>query len=171
MALALGLAAVAAGEARAQSTTFKDTLSSVDIFQPITLSKDYDLRFGVIVRPVSGGGNVTINPGTGFRTADPGIGLVNSTGFYAPGRALYSVTGEGGQQFSIGIPVTATMTRQGGAQTINVNLSSSSASGTLTNSLGAQGTAQFGVGGTMAVNSTTVVGFYSGLYTVTVNYN
>jgi hypothetical protein len=170
-AVALIAVSTAAGEACAQASASQTTQGSVTIFQPIALAKDTDLSFGVVVRPVTGSGNVTINATTGARTADSGIGLLNTGTFTGPGRATFTVTGEGGQTFTVGIPVSFTMTRTGGSETIVVTLASSTATATLSNALGATGTANFGVGGTIPVAAATASGAYTGNFLVTVNYN
>jgi hypothetical protein len=165
-ATVVAAALAAAGSACAQSSANVSTTGSATIFQPIAISKTADLVFGTIVRPLTGSGAVTINASTGARTVDPGVGQLGS-GFH---QASYTVTGEGGQAFNIGIPTGFTMTRTGGSETLTVNLASSVASGTLSNALGTQGTLPFGVGGTLTVTNTTASGAYQGTFTVTVNY-
>jgi hypothetical protein len=165
-ATAVAAALAAAGSACAQSSANVSTTGSATIFQPIAISKTADLAFGTIVRPLAGSGAVTINAATGARTVDPGVGQLGS-GFH---QATYSVTGEGGQAFNIGIPTGFIMTRTGGSETLTVNLASSVTSGTLSSSLGSQGTQTFGVGGTLTVSNTTASGAYQGTFTVTVNY-
>lgn len=165
-ATAVAAALVVAGQACAQSSANVSTNGSATIFQPIAINKTADLTFGTIVRPLAGSGVVTINASTGARTVDPGVGQLG-TGFH---QATYSVTGEGGQAFNIGIPTGFIMTRTGGSETLTVNLASSVASATLSNALGAQGTQTFGIGGTLTVANTTASGAYSGTFTVTVNY-
>lgn len=165
-ATAVAAALAAAAPAFAQASANVSTNGSATIFQPIAITKTADLTFGTIVRPLAGSGVVTINASTGARTVDPGVGQLGS-GFH---QATYSVTGEGGQAFNIGIPTGFVMTRTGGSETLTVNLASSVASGTLSSSLGSQGTQTFGVGGTLTVANTTASGAYTGSFTVTVNY-
>lgn len=165
-ATAVAAALAAAGSACAQASANVSTTGTATIFQPIAITKTADLAFGIIVRPLAGSGAVTINAATGARTVDPGVGQLGSGNH----QATYTVTGEGGQAFNIGIPTGFTMTRTGGSETLTVNLASSVASGTLSSALGSQGTQSFGVGGSLTVANTTASGAYSGTFTVTVNY-
>lgn len=164
-------AAGLASGAAAQSSANVSTTGSATIFQPISIAKNGDLRFGVIVRPLTGTGTVTQPAAGGPRTFTGGVALLNTAGFPSPQPATFTVTGEGGQTFTIGIPPSFTMTGPS-SSSLNVNLASSAASGTLSNALGAAGTAPFGVGGTITnISDTTASGTYTGNFTVTVTYN
>lgn len=173
---AMAAAAVAgfAASAHAQASASVPTTSSVTIFRPITLTKDSDLSFGTVVRPLAGSGTVTISQTDGTRQLS-GSGALLNTGApntQAPaGRATYTVSGEGGQTFSITVPSTFDMTRANGSETIQVVLTPSSTTGLLSNSLGTAGTATFGVGGSIEIDSNTAGGAYSGTFTTTVAYN
>lgn len=173
---ALSAAAVAgfAASAHAQASASQSTTASVTIFRPILLTKDSDLSFGTIVRPLAGSGTVVISQTDGSRSLT-GSGALLNTGApntqAAPGRATYTVSGEGGQTFVITVPPTFNMTRAGGSETIQVDLTPTATTGTLSNALGQAGTATFGVGGQILVESTTPSGAYSGTFTTTVAYN
>lgn len=158
-----------AAPAYAQSSATQSTTGSVKIIQPMTMAKDTDLAFGSVVKPNSGTNTVAIDASNGTRALSGGgdAALAPSTS----GRATYTVTGEGGQTFSITTPTTFDMTRQGGSETITVTLTKSAATGTLSGSLGSSGTATFGVGGSFSVASSTATGAYSGTFDVTVAYN
>lgn len=163
-------AAAAASAALAQASANVSTTGSATIFQPIAIAKTADLSFGVIVRPASGSATVTVPAAGGARTFTGGVALLETPGFPAASRAGFTVTGEGGQAFNVGIPASFTMTRSGGG-TLNVNLLSSMASGTLSNALGATGTLPFYVGGTITnISDTTATGNYTGSFLVTVTY-
>jgi hypothetical protein len=166
--IALGLAAVAGG-ASAQSSATQSTTGTGTILQPISLTKDSDLAFGLIVRPSSGTNTVTINQTTGARALSGGgnAALVTST----TSRATYTVGGEGASTFSITVPANFNMTRSGGSETLAVTLTPTATSGTLSGSAGASGTATFGVGGAFPLDNTTVTGAYSGTFNTTVAYN
>jgi len=155
---------MASGSAFAQSTASVTTTGSATIIQPITLTQGTGLAFGTIVRPGTGTGTVTIDSTTGARTVANGVVGLGST----TSRAAYTVAGEGGSTFSIGVPATFNLT---GPSTIPVTLTPTGATGTLSNALGTAGTAAFGVGGNFSVASTTATGTYSGTYNVTVAYN
>lgn len=155
--------------ALAQNSATQSTTGSVKIIQPIQLAKDTDLGFGSVVKPNSGTNTVAIDASSGSRTVTGGgdAALAPSTS----GRATYTVTGEGGQTFSISTPASFDMQRQGGSDTITVALTQSAATGTVSGALGGSGTAAFGVGGSFDVSSATASGAYSGSFDVTVAYN
>ena len=134
------------------------------VIRSIAVSKTADLTFGRVERPLTGSGSVTIDAVTGARS------LVNAVGLDLPppSRATFSITGEGGQAFTVTMPASFTMT---GPQALTVTTSSSAASPVLSGSLGAQGSFTFGVGATAPLASTTPSGDYSGSFTVTVAYN
>ena len=171
MKIALCVAAVFAfaTPAMAQSSATQSTTGTTKIIQPITLAKNTDLAFGSVVKPNSGANSVAIDATSGARALTGGgdAALAPSTS----GRATYTVTGEGGQTFSISTPTTFDMQRQGGSETITVTLTQSAATGTLTGSLGNSGTATFGVGGSFPVAASTASGSYTGSFDVTVAYN
>ena len=152
------------GSAFAQSSASVTTSGSATIIQPITLTPGTGLAFGTIVRPGTGSGTVTINETTGARTVANGVVALASTAT----RAAYTVAGEGGSTFAITVPATFNLT---GPSTIPVTLTPTATTGTLSNALGAAGTAAFGVGGNFSIASTTATGVYSGTYAVTVAYN
>jgi hypothetical protein len=153
--------------ALAQDTASQSTTGSGRIIQPITLTKNSDLSFGTVVRPTTGTNTITIDATTGAisKTGAGDAALAASTS----GRATYSVGGEGAQTFAISTPATFNMTS--GANSLTVTLASSSATGTISGSLGSAGTATFGVGGSFPVSNTQASGNYTGTFTTTVTYN
>jgi len=168
VAAALGLA----GPAMAQtvgSTATATAVATASVIQPISVTKTTDLAFGSFVRPATGANTVTISSTTGARSLTGGgnAALANST----TSRAAFTVGGEGAQTFSIALPPTVNMTRSGGTETLPVTLSASGPSGALNGAVGGNGTATFGVGGTLPLTSTVVGGSYSGAFDVTVGYN
>ena len=164
--LGVAAATAAGSQAFAQATSSQTTTGSVTIFQPITLSKTKDLAFGVIVRPASGSGTVTVST-AGARTISGSGALLNDV---TPSAATFTANGEGGQAFSINVPSSFTMTGPS-SSTLNVAVTASAATATMSGALGAAGSATFTVGGSITVASTTVNGAYSGTFTTTVTYN
>jgi hypothetical protein len=143
-------------------------LAVANVFRPIALSGASNLAFGKIVRPRSGTGTVAVNATTGARTVTgTGVLGLNSP---APSRAAYSVSGEGGQLFSLSVPASFSMTGPGPALTVTLT-STASGSQTLSSAVGSAGTFSFGVGGSFPISSTTTTGAYTGSYGVTVQYN
>ena len=163
-----------ASSAHAQASASQTTNASATIFRPITLTKNTDLKFGTIVRPATGSDTVVIAAADGTRTLSSGNAVALTSGIHtAPGRASFTVAGEGGQAFSISVPPSFTMTRAGGAETLTIALAATGTSGTLTGALGdaSSGSASFGVGGSMPITSSTASGAYSGSFVTTVAYN
>ena len=135
------------------------------IIRSIAIAKTSDLVFGRVSKPATGLGTVSIDAVTGVRTTSGAQGFDTP----APTRAAFSVTGEGGQTFSVSVPASFQMA---GPQPMTVTLTSSAgAAPTLSSSLGSQGTFTFGVGGSTSVDSTTPPGAYAGSFLVTVAYN
>ncbi len=157
--------------AYAQATATEIAAGTGTIFRPIVLSKNTDLSFGTVVRPITGSGTITVDPATGDRTVDGAAAGINPGSGGAAARATFTVGGEGGQAFSISVPPDVTMTRSGGAETMVATLNPTATTGALSNSLGNNGSATFGVGGVLAVTSATTSGAYSGSFVVTVQYN
>lgn len=169
---ALGLAAASAiaGNASAQASSQQTTTATGTIFQPIVLAKNSDLSFGTVVRPASGTGTVTIAAADGTRALSGSGALIAGGPNAAAGRATYTVTGEGGQTYSIGVPANMNMNGPS-SSTLAVTLTPTTTSGTLSAALGSTGTQTFGVGGEIPIASTTVSGAYTGTFNVTVSYN
>ena len=143
-------------------------LAIARVFRPITVSNSSGLAFGKIARPSSGSGTVAINATTGARTVT-GTGAVGLSS-PAPTRAAYTVSGEGGQAFSLTVPASFQMTGPGTALTVSLT-STARGSQVLSSSLGSAGSFSFGVGGSFSLSSSTVPGTYQGSYSVTVQYN
>lgn len=171
--LLIGAAIASVGApALAQASSTAPTPVSGTIFQPIVLTKTTDLSFGTVVRPAAGSGVVTIAASDGARTLTGDGALITGPSFQAAsGRATYGVVGEGGQTFSINVPANFNMTRSGGSQTILVTLTPTATTGTLSSTLGAPGTASFGVGGSIPISNATATGQYLGSFSVTAQYN
>lgn len=152
-----------ASSALAQASASTSATASVTIFQPITITKTADLAFGRVIRPSTGTTIYTIDATTGAPSVSGGDGIF-TTGGGTPGRAVFSVNGEGGQGFTI----TADATVVNGGVTIN--LVKSAATGILSGTIGAAGSATFGVGGNITMTSATSTGVKSGTFNVTVAY-
>jgi hypothetical protein len=168
---------IASGQAMAQSTATADTHAT--ILKPLTLSKNSDLNFGVLL---AAAGNVTISAVDGTRSGDTGtLSTVNSS---TPSRASFNVSGLNNATYSISSPATtitlANTTTTGANLTVtltgvhalsrgNVAAPGAASAGTLSTS----GTDILGLGGSLTLASTTAVGNYTNLagISLTVNYN
>ena len=141
--------------------------AAATVFRPILMSNPQVLNFGRIIRPKTGStGSVTLDPASGVRTAANGASFVSTPSATA---AVFGVTGEGGQVFSINIGALV-MTGPGGA-VVTPTLTSTDTGASLSSSLGSGGSFSFKVGGTVPLSSTTPDGAYSGSYSVLVQYN
>lgn len=136
------------------------------VFRPIALTGTADLAFGIVTRPRTGTGTVAIDVATGERSLS-GDGVMGiGSGAH---RATYTVTGEGGQAFTVSVPSTLVMTGPG--DTINVTLTTTaSGTQTLSGSLGSAGSASFAVGGSFVLPAAKPGGSYKGNFVVSVEY-
>jgi len=138
----------------------------VTAFRALSIGKLADLNFGRIQVPLSGASTITLNAATGARTATGGAFLYPTP---APSRAAFSVSGEGGQQVSLSIPASVTLTGPGSLE-VTLTTSAPPAPG-LTGAMGGGGILSFNLGGSFTVTSTTPTGAYSGVVTVSLDYN
>lgn len=161
-------ALMAAGSAAAQSSASQLINGTMTLFQPVTISKTSDLSFGTLIRPASGNGDATIDASSGGLTVTGGVGAVTAS---THSRAVFTVSGEGGMNFTVTTPQTFTMTHNGAQDPIQVTLNSTTGGGTLSGSNGQTGTATVGIGGQIAISNGTPSGAYSGSFTITVAYN
>lgn len=150
--------------------------ATITVRRALRITKNSDLRFGSLVKRASGSGNVVISStadstrtvsGTAPPLEVPAGGGPDSSF----GRAKFTITGEPGTTYAISYSPTGnvTMNNQSGSGSLSVTMAKT-ATGNQT--LGGTGELILGVGGTISVNSGTVVrGYYSGSFTVTVTYN
>lgn len=140
-----------------------------NVLRPLSLNKSSDLSFGSILRPSSGSGSVTFDSTDASRDVT-GTGAL-ALGSPAPSLAQYTVSGEGGQTFSIDVNGQNEV-EMTGPGTLSVTLNDDAGvSPTLDGALGQEGFYNFRVGGTFPMSHDTPVGAYSGTFLVTVVYN
>jgi hypothetical protein len=159
-----------AGAAAAQTSANTTASGSLGVVQPISIAKVTDLSFGTVVRPGSGSGTVTVDASTGNRVLTGGVSAINGGPFTSITRAAFTVSGEGGYNFTVTIPASFNITRNGNQDPIQVNLTSTTGTGTLSNAFGTTGTATVGVGGSVTLSNGTPSGAYTGAFTITVAY-
>ncbi len=126
-----------------------------------------DLRFGGIV-PGTTQGNVVLNPTTNLRTFTGGVQALGGSA----GAADFSALSSPGQFTSVNInlPNQIFLARfGGGAPTMRVNAFTLFGNGVL--AFGTSGLYTFRVGGTLRVGASQPVGFYTGTFNVTANFN
>lgn len=157
-----------AAETPSTPTTGAIGRAKVRVLRSITVAKTSDLNFGAVIRPSAAGtGTVLVNAATGLRTF---TGTAQGANSPTPTRAVFTVSGEGGQVFTLTIPATFQMTGPGAPLTVTTT-STASGSQVLSTALGASGTFVFGLGGAFPVTGATTNGTYSGTFTVSVTYN
>jgi hypothetical protein len=161
--------AAAALPAAAQSAS---GAGSITVIRPLTVTKNTDMTFGTVVRPASGTGSIAVSAAaSATRTAADGAVALASTSHSA---AKFTIDGEGGQMLTVTIPATFTMNNNTTSGSLTVTTSHDL--GTLTsvqlsNALGAAGTKEFYVGGSIPIAADTASGAYSGTFTVSASYN
>lgn len=139
----------------------------VTVYRSLAVAKTADLNFGRIQLPTSGSSTITLNATNGNRSVS-GNAFAYPTP--APTRGAFTISGEGGQQVSLSIPTTIQMAS--GVNTLSVNVTNNAqTTPRLSGNLGAAGTYDFAVGGSFSITTTTPVGSYSGILTVSVDYN
>jgi hypothetical protein len=137
------------------------------VVRSITVTNSTPLAFGRIIRPRTGSGTVSLAATTGVVSTTGGAFKMPSP---ASSAAAFSVSGEGGQAFSISVPTSFNLVK--GPDTIAVTLSPNiTGTQTLSGSLGSAGTLPILVGGSFPLLSTTPLGAYTGTFGVTVTYN
>lgn len=162
VATVAGIAAASmfATAAHAQASATASTTASVEIADPITITKDSDLSFGTVV-PSAAAGTVVVST-AGTRSVTGGVTELGGT----ISAAEYTVAGYGNSAFSITLPATVSLTGTGDPMT----------AGTFNHDLGgspalSSGSASFAVGATLNVGANQAPGAYSGTFDVTVAYN
>lgn len=171
MLIAFGLIAGATG-VMAQSSATTTGNATATVIRPITISNSVDLAFGNVV-PSGVAGTLTLTAASST-VATPAGGITQPA--TTPGTrtaALFTVGGEGGFTYAITLPSTAqTITGPAAAtMTVTAFTSSPSATGVLSNAIGAAGTQSLYVGGTLNVGVGQAAGNYTGTFSVTVDYN
>jgi hypothetical protein len=167
--LALAIATIAGVSAPAfgQATSSVTTNGTTQIIQPVTISQSSALAFGTIVRPTSGTSTISIGTGADTVSATGNALVLRGT----TSRARYTVSGEGGETVTVSMPATFNLSKSGSPD-LAVTLTRNPAGNlTLSNALGATGTAALDIGGSFSISSTTATGDYAGSFTVSVAYN
>ena len=160
-----GVSVMASAQLNNITSSSATASSSATIIKPIKIVKDLDLTFGTIATS-SAAGTVTIaadavaNP-----TAADGVALAPTTGTRQA--AKFTISGENNVNYGVTMPATATLTRDGGSETMTVTLSKNLE--TKGNTLGASDATLY-VGGVLAVSANQVSGVYNGEFAVTVQY-
>ncbi|MEQ1498404.1 MAG: DUF4402 domain-containing protein [Novosphingobium sp.] len=154
---AASLATSAQAAASATATATAEVLSSLTV----TVDPGSQLDFGQIA--ANNGGTVTVNADATVAST----GDLISTGTRSP--VALTVTGSANSMVFVTLPTTAVnLTRVGFTETMSLGGFNSSPNGAF--QLGATGTGNFTVGGTLTVGASQTPGVYRGTFSVSVEY-
>lgn len=142
---------------------------SASVFRTLQAEATQDMSFGMISRPRSGTGQVTLAPGAAS-VVTSGDGVAPLPGSTSTS-AVVGVTGEGGQSISVSIPSSFTMHGPGGSSIEVTPTADKSGSITLSGSLGGAGSQTVTVGGSFPLSTGTATGTYAGSFSVIFQYN
>jgi hypothetical protein len=132
------------------------------IIKPLSVSKVANLAFGDVVAGATAG-TVVLAP-AGTRTSTGGVTLGNATGVAA---GQFSIDGEPSQSYAITVsPSSLSLTGPGTAMKVDTWVVSPTSPGVLP----AAPPAALALGGTLHVNANQAQGSYSGILTVSANY-
>lgn len=170
--LAIGVGALSAmtSVAHAQTNATATAAGSATIIQPITASSGAPLAFGTIVKPNdTNASTVTVTPAGARTVTGTAVALASTT----PTSASFSVVGESGSAYSVGVPSTFNMTS--GANTLVVTTSNNNSQfngliGGTGAQIGSTATNTFHVGGAFNISQGTPSGAYQGNIVVTAAY-
>ena len=169
------IALCASGSAFAAGNTSATTANvTTTIIRPISVTKNTDLKFGTIVRPGSGSGTVGLSTTNVSTVTGTGAILLPSS---TTSPANFTVSGEGGQAFTMAIDSTVTLTNtaaSGGTLTVTtVNDAACTTACALPGALGdpSGDTKIVNVAGSFPFISTTNTGAYAGVMNISVTYN
>jgi hypothetical protein len=156
----------------AQTGATATTDAGAVIITPIALAQVTPLHFGVMSVKTGDPGTCVLST-VGVRTATGGVNL--SAQAPAATNAAYTVAGQISTTYALTLPLTITVTRVSGSETMLIgtlvarfNLTGPDK---VTSTLNPSGADSFTVGGTLSVAAAQVAGVYAGTFAVTVAYN
>lgn len=130
--------------------------------KPITIKWLQDLEFGTLAGDVAFAGTATINPVTGTKSVTGGV--YDFGGISSP--AMFNVRGDKDSTFAVTLPASVTLTSGSNTMTLGNFTSSPSTVGVFDSS----GRSTITVGATLQVGAGQAAGAYTGVFTVTVDY-
>lgn len=147
----------------ASATPARNATATTNIYQPLGLLNKDDLNFGMAT--VTTGGTIVLDPNTDTVSVTGGVVSVGGS----PHSALFEGIAPSGNVVIVRLPRTATtLTRAGGTETMTVD--TWTIDGTTRRTIPSRTAYTFKVGGTLHVNPNQVEGFYTGTFTVDVQY-
>ena len=145
------------------TTPDRNASATANIYQPLALLNKDDLNFGMAT--VTTGGTIVLDPNNDAVTATGGVVPVGGS----PHAALFEGIVPNGNVVIIRLPRTATtLTLYGGTETMTVD--TWTLDGTSRRNVASKQAYTFKVGGTLHVNPNQAEGFYTGTFTVDVQY-
>jgi hypothetical protein len=161
---------LAGGAVWAQSSANGLVNATVRVLAPISIEKDKDINFGVVV---SGPAGVLVLTPAGIAASSAALRMGQNAGF-SVGR--FKVNGESAHTYLVTLPSSFAVSDgknslelTGFKSYADESLGTDSTSNTFT--LTAAGTGAFKVGATLTLPAAAIPGNYSGIYAVTVAYN
>jgi hypothetical protein len=148
------------------NSSLKSVEAKAEIIAGIALTKTQDLDFGVIVSN-AGGGTVTLDQSNTISTTG---GLVTAQGSVNK-QAMFSVSGQPGYQYDVGLPNTPITISAGFGKSMSVGSFKSFPDAAAPITLDAGGFSSFDVGATLTVGAAQEPGVYSGTFDVSVAYH
>lgn len=130
--------------------------------KPIAISWVQDLEFGTLAGDGTFAGTATINPVSGTKTVSGGV--YDFGGIHNP--AAFTVKGDKNAAFTVTLPGSIVLSSGGGNMILNNFTSNPSGFGVFGNT----GQATLTVGATLQVGAGQPAGTYTGVFTVTVDY-
>jgi hypothetical protein len=153
---------ITAESVKAQNSATATANATASIIGPLWIAKTADLNFGAIV-PSSTAGTVVV----GYDNSRTGSGVTLISQPVTHSAASFMVNGHKNKHFDVILPSNATLTREGGTETMTVSTFTENAPAKLDH----EGEAVFSVGATLAIASNQAGGLYNGTFSVTVTYN
>ena len=153
--------------ASAQNTATQSATASAKIVAPITLTKTTDLRFGTIATS-NAPGTVSVGTTAGATATASGGATMVASSLAETGPAVFTITGESDQTFSLNVKTGHVITLSNGSKTMNVTLDIPDFTETKNTLTG--GTKPLIIGGSLAVGADQASGAYSNTFNVTVQY-
>ena len=155
------------GQAQTGDPVEETATATATIVTPLTLTNAGNLNFGNITATTAGG-TVILAPG-GERT-ESGVQLPTTSGTVSA--ASFDVTGEANYAYTVTLPETHEITKEGSTETMDLSDFTSSLTDN-TELLDAEGLGSFTVGATLTLAASQVSGTYTNAsgFTVSVVYN
>lgn len=163
LSAAISAAAVTALLSGGAQAITEDGTAKVKVIIPISLSSIQDMNFGTVAPGISDG-SIDLSAAGVTTEVDTAVS------FDGEAQGIFRVTGAKGQAYLFSISPTATLTKEGGSETLTINNFVHNHAG-FTGMINAiTGVDTIHIGATLLLPSVTVAGDYTGTYTVTVLY-